>query len=122
MTLSSSSCSYCPASSQIHIRSSLARAVLNKIENDRCLQQIDRRHWYRLSNPNLLNDEYRKLFEEFNEDTETNAFIKQSQEKSDCLPLQILQSFLTALLTLFMTRTSGTKIKINITYFSYSQE
>jgi len=100
-------CSYCQQSNYIPIRSTWARAVLNKIENDRCLQNIDRREWYRLSRTDLLHENYRERFYEFHEDEDTKKFIKQSEEKSDNVPLQIIHSLLTSLLTLFITRTSG---------------
>ncbi len=98
---------YCQQTSYLPIRSTWARAVLNKIESDRCLQRIDRNQWYRLSRSDLLHDEYRERFYEFHEDEETTAFIKQSEEKSDNVPIQIIHSLLTSLLTLFITRTSG---------------
>ena len=99
---------YCShTTSYLPIRSTWARAVLNKIENDRCLENLDRNQWYSLSNNNLLDEKYRKYFHQFHEDEETTIFIKQSQEKSDNIPLQIIQSFLTTFLTLFITRTSG---------------
>ena len=37
----------------------------------------------RLSRNDLLYDEYREYFYEFNEDEETTAFIKQSEQKSE---------------------------------------
>jgi hypothetical protein len=99
---------YCPLSTHWPVRSIWARAVLNRIENDRCLEKIDRQRWYRLSNKNRLHADYRHVIHEFNLDDETHAFIKQSEEKSDNIPMQIIQSVLTSLLTLFITRTSGT--------------
>jgi hypothetical protein len=110
MTTNNEYCSFCQQTSSLPIRSTWARAVLNKIESDRCLENIDRNEWYRLSNKNLLNNEYREFFHEFHEDEETTAFIKQSQEKSDNVPIQIIHSIFTSLLTLFITRTSGTII------------
>jgi 2-polyprenyl-3-methyl-5-hydroxy-6-metoxy-1,4-benzoquinol methylase len=98
---------YCQQTSYLPIRSTWARAVLNKIESDRCLQNIDRNQWYRLSRSDLLLDEYRERFYEFHEDEETTAFIKQSEEKSDNVPIQIIHSLFTSLLTLFITRTSA---------------
>ncbi|CAF3421324.1 unnamed protein product [Rotaria sp. Silwood1] len=100
-------CSYCPPSSYVPLRSTWARAVLKKIESDKCLKNIDRNKWYRLSRQDLLYDEYREYFHEFNEDEETTTFIKQSEQQSDNIPLQIFHSILTSLLTLFMTRTSA---------------
>jgi hypothetical protein len=108
ITNSNEYCSYSQPSTYLPIRSRWARAVLYKVENDRCLQNIDRSKWYRLSHSDLLYDEYRQVFHEFNEDKETTEFIKQSQEKSNNIPLQIIHSLLTSLLTLFITRTSGT--------------
>jgi hypothetical protein len=93
-------------------RSTWARAVLNKIENDRYLQTIDRNQWYYLSHSDLLHDEYRECFYQFHEDEETKQFLKQSQEKSDNVFLQMFNSLLTSLLTLFITRTSGMIISI----------
>jgi len=105
-------CTHCQQSTYLHVRSTWTKAVLNKIENDRCLDNMDRSQWYRLSHNDLLYDEYRQVFYEFNEDEETTEFIKQSQEKSDNIPLQIIHSLLTSLLTLFITRTSGMIISI----------
>ena len=100
-------CSLCQPTYHTPVRSTWARAVLNKIENDRCLQSIDRTQWYRLSNSELLDEKYRERFYQLNEDEETRAFLRQSEEKSDNVPLQIMQSLLTSLLTIFITRTSG---------------
>jgi hypothetical protein len=107
MTTNNEYCSSCQHASYLPVRSTWARAVLNKIENDRCLQTIDRTQWYRLSHSDRLHDQYRERFYQFYEDEETTAFMKQSEEKSDHIPLQIIQSLLTSLLTLFITRTSG---------------
>lgn len=98
---------YCQHSSYALVRSTWARAVLNKVQSDRCLKSIDRTKWYHLSHNNLLHDQYRQYFQELYEDEETTAFIKQSETKSDNIPLQIFHSILTSLLTLFMARTSG---------------
>jgi hypothetical protein len=103
---------YCQHSCQLPLRSTWARAVLNKIENDRCLEKIDRNKWYRLSRSDLLHDEYREQFHQFHEDEETTAFIKQSKEKSDNVFLQMFHSLFTSLLTLFITRTSGMILSI----------
>jgi len=107
MTTNNEYCSYCQQTSYLPVRSTWARAILNKIESDRCLQNIDRSQWYRLSHSDLLHDKYREYFYEFHEDEETKAFIKQSQEKSDNVPLQMIHSLFISLLTLFITRTSG---------------
>lgn len=97
-----------PSVSPWTLRSSWARGILNKIENDRCLAKIDRTRWYRLSRSNLLDDEFESKFVQFDEDEETKRFLKRSKDKSENVPIQIVQSFLLSFLTLFMTRTSGT--------------
>ncbi|CAF0751428.1 unnamed protein product [Adineta steineri] len=79
---------------------------LNCIANDRCLKNIDRNKWYRLSRNDLLHNEYRERFYELNEVEDTTKFLKQSEEKSDKAPIQIISSLLTSLLTLFITLTS----------------
>ncbi|UJR20955.1 hypothetical protein I4U23_024062 [Adineta vaga] len=108
MTNMNEYCSNCQQSSSYPmVRSTWARAALNKIENDRCLQAIDRTKWYRLSRHDLLDDEYQERFYELNEDEDTKQFIKQSEEKSENVFLQIIHSFMTSLLTLFITRTSA---------------
>jgi len=100
-------CSYCQKSSYLPVRSSWARAVLSKVENDQHLENIDRRTWYRLTRSDLLHDEYRECFQELHEDEATTAFLEQSQIKSDNIPVQILHSFASSLLTIFIARTSG---------------
>lgn len=100
-------CSCCQQSNYSPVRSSWARAVLSKIENDQNLENIDRRVWYRLTRSDLLRDEYREFFHEFHEDEETTKFIEESQLKSDNIPVQILHSLASSLLTWFITRTSG---------------
>ncbi|CAF2404073.1 unnamed protein product [Rotaria sp. Silwood2] len=107
MTTNNEYCSYCQPSSYVPLRSTWARAVFNKMQSDKCLKKIDRNKWYRLSRQDLLYDEYREYFHEFHEDEETTTFIKQSEQKSDNIPLQIIHSILTSLLTFFMTRTSA---------------
>lgn len=107
LTTNNEHCSYCQPSTHLPIRSTWARAVLNKVESDRCLQTIDRNQWYRLSHQDLLYEQYREYFYEFSEDEETSTFIRQSIDKSDNIPLQIIQSIFTSLLTFFITRTSG---------------
>lgn len=107
ITTNNEYCSHCQQTTYLPVRSTWARAVLNKIENDRCLKNIDRTQWYRLSNEDLLLEKYQERFYEFYEDQETTAFIKESERKSDIIPLQVIQSLLTSLLTIFITRTSG---------------
>ncbi|CAF0830967.1 unnamed protein product [Adineta steineri] len=120
ITNSNDDCSYCQQSSYASVRSTWARAVLNKIENDRCLKNIDRNKWYRLSRSDLLHNEYRERFYEFNEDEDTTQFLKQSEEKSDNIPIQIFNSLLTTLLTLFITRTSANGLLSRGRMFVYS--
>ena len=107
MTTSSDDCPYCQQSSYLPVRSYWARAVLSKVENDQHLESIDRRGWYRLAHIELLRDEHRTLFHELHEDEETKTFLQQSQEKSDNIPIQILHSVASSLLTVFIARTSG---------------
>ncbi|CAF0948252.1 unnamed protein product [Adineta ricciae] len=107
MTSTDECCPYCQQSSYLPARSYWARAVLSKIENDRNLESIDRRTWYQLARIDLLREEYRQLFVEFHEDEETKAFLQQSQEKSDNIPVQILHSLASSLLTVFIARTSA---------------
>ncbi len=107
MTTNCECCSHYQQSSYLPVRSSWARAVLTKVESDQQLENIDRRTWYRLIRSDLLHEEYRKLFHEFHEDAETTAFIEQSQLKSDNIPVQILHSVASSLLTVFIARTSG---------------
>ncbi|CAF5220945.1 unnamed protein product, partial [Rotaria magnacalcarata] len=106
ITTSNEYCSYCQHSSFVPLRSTWARAVFNKMESDRCLKNIDRNKWYRLSRYDLLRNEYQQCFEQLYEDEETTVFIKESENRSDNVPLQIIHSLLTSLLTLFITRTS----------------
>ncbi|CAF3491763.1 unnamed protein product [Rotaria sp. Silwood1] len=84
-----------------------ALVSLSKVENDQRLEDIDRRTWYRLARSDLLRDEYRVLFHELHEDEETTKFIEQSQAKSDNIPVQILHSLASSLLTIFIARTSA---------------
>ncbi len=107
MATNSDCCTYCQQSSYLPVRSSWARAVLTKVESDQQLEKIDRKTWYRLAQSDLLNEEYRKLFHELDEDEATTAFLQQSQDKSDNIPVQILQSLASSLLTVFIARTSG---------------
>ena len=109
MLSSPSSCSF---SSPPILRSSWARGVLHKIEHDRCLAKIDRSRWYRLSRSNLLHEEFKEKFQQFDEDEETKDFLQQSKAKSESIPKQIVQSLLLSLFTLFITRTSG-KMKLS---------
>ena len=110
VTINDGYCSLAPSSSHLLVRSTWARTVLSKIDNDRCLQSLDRTQWYRLSRSDLLDEQYRKKFQQFDEDEETTAFIEQSHKKSENIPLQMIYSLLTSLFTLFITRTSGRNI------------
>lgn len=101
------SCPYCQQTSYLPVRSGWARIALSKVESNQRLENIDRRVWYRLARPDLLDEHYRSLFEEFHEDEDTKAFLEQSQEKSDNLPVQMLHSFASSILTMFIARTSG---------------
>ena len=107
MTTNSECCAYCQQSSILPVRSSWARAVLTKVESDQQLENIDRRTWYRLIRSDLLKEEYRKHFHELHEDEATTAFLEKSQEKSDNLPVQLLHSIASTVLTVFIARTSG---------------
>ena len=110
MTTNNDHCPYCQQSSYLPVRSYWARAVLAKVENDQHLENIDRRTWYQLARMDLLRDEYRALFHELHDDAETKVFLEQSQEKSDNIPVQILHSLASSLLTVFIARTSGLHI------------
>lgn len=110
MNINDGYCSLVPSTSHLLIHSTWARTILSKIDNDRCLQSLDRTQWYRLSRSDLIDEQYRKRFQQFNEDEETTTFIKQSQKKSDMIPLQIIYSLLTSLFTIFITKTSGRTI------------
>jgi hypothetical protein len=101
------SCPHCQQSSYLPVRSSWARIALNKVTSDQRLQTIDRHAWYRLTRNDLLSDEYRVLFDELDEDDETRAFLEQSQDKSDNIPVQMLHSLVSTILTAFIARTSG---------------
>lgn len=109
-------CAYCQKSPYLMGRSRWVQAAIIKSENDQYLESIDRRTWYRLTRIDLLHDEYRKVFQEFHDDEETKAFLEQSQAKSNNLPVQILHSLASSFLTLFIARTSGIYILINIKY------
>lgn len=107
MTTDCEYCSQCQQASYLPIRSTWARVALTKIESDQELENIDRTAWYRLAQIDLLRDEYRPFFHELSEDEDTTAFLKQSQAKSDNIPVQILHSLASSLLTVFIARTSG---------------
>lgn len=105
--ITNSYCSSCERISSLPIRSTWARAVLHKIDSDRCLAKLDHSQWYRLNNDTLIDDDYRTYFQHFNEDEQTKRFIQQCTDKSDNLPLQIIHSFLLSFLMLFVSRTSA---------------
>jgi len=107
-------CSSCDRLSSLPIRSTWARSVLHKIDNDRCLAKLDRSQWYRLTNENLLDKNYRAYFQQFNEDEETKAFLRQCTDKSENLPLQIVHKLILSFLLLFMSRTSGNIMSIEM--------
>ena len=107
-TTNTECCSQCRPTSYLPVRSSWARAVLTKVESNQRLQDVDRRAWYRFLRAELLRDEYRALVEELHEDEETSAFLEQSQDKSDNIPVQVLHSLVSSMLTMFIARTSGT--------------
>lgn len=101
------SCPYCQKTSYLPVRSGWARVALTKIESNQRLENLDRTVWYRLKQLDLIDDEYRSLFEQFNEDEDTKVFLEQSQTKSDNLPVQMLHSIASTILTMFIARTSG---------------
>lgn len=101
------SCAQCQHSSYLPVRSNWARAVLSKIESNERLANIDRGAWYRLARSDLLHEDYRALFVQLDEDQETKAFLEQSEDKSDNIPVQILHSLFSSILTVFIARTSG---------------
>ncbi|CAF1453517.1 unnamed protein product [Adineta steineri] len=107
MTSNNDSCPYCEKSSYLPVRSHWARAVLSKIDNDQHLENIDRRIWYRLTHSDRLREEYSALFQELHEDEETTAFLEESQAKSDNIPVQVLHSLASTVLTVFIARTSA---------------
>jgi hypothetical protein len=112
MTDNNNCCPQCQQQTYLPVRSSWARAALSKVQSDQHLENIDRRAWYRLSRSDLLKDEYRALFQELYEDAETTAFLEASETKSDNIPVQILHSLASSLLTMFIARTSGMSIRI----------
>ncbi|CAF0769143.1 unnamed protein product [Didymodactylos carnosus] len=117
-----SECNCCDHSYTPHFRSTWARAVYNKIQNDRCLEDIDHRIWYKLENNNLLLENIRPLFIQFNEDNDTKEFLQKSYEKSEWLLTQLFHSVVTSLLTLFLTRTSTNGLLGRGSMFVYSTE
>lgn len=106
-TTNHESCPYCQRTSYLPVRSGWARVALTKIESNQRLENLDRTAWYRLKRLDLLQDDYRPSFEEFHEDEDTKAFLERSQEKSDNLPVQMLHSIASSILTMFIARTSG---------------
>ena len=110
-------CVYCNQTAAMPVRSSWARMVLTKAQSNQRLNEIDRTVWYRLMRPELLREDYRNLFEQFSEDEETKVFLEQSEEKSDNIPVQMLHSLFSSMLTLFIARTSGLLSCVSLNLF-----
>jgi hypothetical protein len=84
--------------------------VLSKVESNERLASVDRSAWYRLARSDLLHEDHRALFVQLDEDQETKAFLEQSEDKSDNIPVQMLHGLFSSILTVFIARTSGKSI------------
>ncbi|XP_028174600.1 methyltransferase-like protein 9 [Ostrinia furnacalis] len=72
----------------IRPRSALARAFIEKQQNDRTLQEFDKNEWYRVDK-SRLSPEMQSTFVQLHADEETKSFLSNSIEKSSWVWTQI---------------------------------
>jgi len=88
-----------------YLRSPLARAMYEKIKEDERNRNDRHIYWYRVIKTRLPS-EYQDLFLQFDQDKDTDIFLKNCQEKSDSIFSQLFHSIARPLLGLFMAQTS----------------
>lgn len=85
-------------------RSALARALCEKQNNDRYLQELDQNEWYRV-NRDRLSPELQQKFVQLHPDEETKQFLSASIEKSSWVWTQIWYLLAKAVLKRFWSIT-----------------
>ncbi|XP_066545206.1 protein-L-histidine N-pros-methyltransferase [Amia ocellicauda] len=87
-----------------YMRSPLARALfVNMVSESAGLHETT--EWYRVC-PELLGDSVRSAFIQSHLDSDTQAFLRHSEEKSSWLFTQLYHSFISTVFSTFLSRTS----------------
>uniref|UniRef100_A0A668AAP5 Methyltransferase 9, His-X-His N1-histidine n=2 Tax=Myripristis murdjan TaxID=586833 RepID=A0A668AAP5_9TELE len=88
-----------------YVRSPLARSLFMNMASESEAAGIETQEWYRCC-PDLLGDTVRPLFVQSHLDTDTQAFLRRSVEKSGWLFTQLYHSFISSVLSPLISRTS----------------
>lgn len=104
-----------------YLRSSLARAVYERIQVDEQLKSLNKATWYEC-NLDLVSEELCDAFMLSTYDEETQAFVERCYEKSDWFFTQLYHSIVRAVLCWFMTQTSINSWLQRGSMFVFSQQ
>ncbi|XP_071403629.1 protein-L-histidine N-pros-methyltransferase isoform X2 [Centroberyx affinis] len=88
-----------------YVRSPLARSLFMNMVSESEAAGAETQEWYRCC-PDLLGDAVQPLFVQSHLDSETQAFLKRSVEKSGWLFTQLYHSFISTVLSPVVSRTS----------------
>lgn len=102
----------------MHIRSSLARAMHQKLIEDNAV--LDTTEWYSFRT-HLVPEEMAAKFIHFSDDDETKEFLENSKEKSDQLLTQLFHSIAKCILSWAMNKTSINGLLQRGSMFVFSQ-
>ncbi|GAB6030663.1 hypothetical protein CHUAL_007519 [Chamberlinius hualienensis] len=89
-----------------YLRSSLARAMYDRMQTDAAMIKFDKSAWYQCTNAELLSPILLNTFVQCHLDVSSQAFVDNCQQKSDWLFTQLFHSLAATMLGLFMTKTS----------------
>ncbi|XP_043229123.1 protein-L-histidine N-pros-methyltransferase-like [Amphibalanus amphitrite] len=106
---------------RVYLRSTLSRALYDRIKRDEELKTFDKSQWYRVD-MTQVNPEHSALFLPLSADSQTEEFLAQCHEKSDWLFTQLWHTLVKSILTLFMTQTSVNGLLRRGSMFVFSRE
>lgn len=101
-------------------RNRLARAAIDKIENDKRLNRIDRKLWYKIPDLETLPEHSKFIL--LNEDRETKEFITNCFNKSEEFFTQLFHSIVITMLKMFMATTSINGLLQRGSMFVFSEQ
>ena len=108
--------------SNLRARSSLVRNLVNKMEVEKEIEELDKSTWYSVNLKLINSPEIRSKFQQFHNDSETDAFITSSFEQSDWIFTQLWYNFAKSILSWFYCQTDINGMLNRGSMFVFSKE
>jgi len=108
--------------SNLRARSSLVRNLVNKMEVEKEIEELDKSTWYSVNLKLINSPEIRSKFQQFHNDSETDAFITSSFEQSDWVFTQLWYNFAKSILSWFYCQTDINGMLNRGSMFVFSKE